>query len=505
MTTEPTITIPRKSQLLFVQKEIQSINNNPILNKTTEIIVDDSDISRFNVLIKPNEGLYVDLSIPFELTVPENYPAPGHPIIAKCLESIYHPNIFSGGRLCLKYDGIGSLESGFKESLENLIVALNYLFMHPENYGYGDEMPENMKKTITENLEAYRKRVKVDKTIKIVKDQDKKNSSDHPLYKMREVYGTNINPSLEKIKDWITYFPIACTKGMKKSRYYMYTFNGRKIMDIETLENVLSQLIHDPRYHFDTISNISFTKNCYNISNLCMPATPHNVVLSKHKRLVYATDIIFRATKVVLDSFLIKNDHKSTSLNGHLKILCNIVIKSNYAFAFVCQNEENPDFPVITSKPHEENKGEHVMTIDQCIYYDKSIYDNHYLVLGSDPDPIKTPWFNTSYSCLTLANDIAGLFINTAFKFNPSDKNEPYLTLNRPPYNDNIETQNRDHFKCIRILTEDESKLVSKLDNENTPDKASDENYYDIELASKYLASSAEDTGLDLRGLDQLT
>jgi ubiquitin-protein ligase len=510
------INVPRNSQLLFVQKEINAINKNPILNKTTEFIIDDTDISRFNVLIKPNEGLYAGLSIPFELTVPVNYPAPGHPITAKCSENIYHPNIFSGGRLCLKYDGIGSLEFGFKETLENLIVALNYLFMHPENYGYGTDMPDHMKETIKQNIDAYRKRMKA-KTKKDIGDslgpsssEDEKNA---PLYRIREIYGTNINPSLEKIKDWFTYLPPSCTKEVKKSRYYMFTFSGRKIMDLVTLEDALSQIIHDPRYRFDTCSNIAFTKNCSDIDTICTPDTPYSIILSKQKRLVYPTDINMNpmkgsfTTDVVFGALLssrstVYRDDLLGTTNYFLKVFCNVVIRSNYNFSFVCLKKTDLEFPVLASQINHEKKGEYIMTIDQCLYHDKTMFDSHCLVINSEPDPIKPIWFHISYSSMTFGNDVADILSNVAFKLNPTDKTLSYVTLS-PLVKNNISHYNNE-TKGLRLLTDEETKLVSKTIGEDDLSKK-DENYYDIELASKYLASSVEDTGLDLRSLPDFT
>src|SRR5579872_3885211 len=271
------------TQLLFVQKEIKNIQKNPTLNNTTEFIIDDSDISRFNMIIKPFEGLYQGISVPFELTVPQDYPAQGHPITARCLENIYHPNIFAHGRLCLKYDGIGNLDTGFKESLENLVVAVNYLFAHPSNYGYdGEIMPEHMILLINKNLEAYKNRIKADKLPK---------SENDPVYKMQEIYGDTINHTLNIIKDWRTYFPEAVyKKEVKKDRYYVFTLGGRKIMDMALLEDVLSQIIRDPRFRFDVVANLTFSKDLLNIKKLTEPITPYSITLSKYKRIIYPND-----------------------------------------------------------------------------------------------------------------------------------------------------------------------------------------------------------------------
>ena len=264
----------RSEQLIFVQKEIRAILKNPDLNKSTDFIINDANISIFTMIITPVEGLYKGLSIHFELKVPEHYPMPGSPIDAHCLDVIYHPNIFEKGRLCLTYDGIGSFGAGYKETLENLVVAINYLFIHPGNYDYNNSvMPADIMTTIKKNVEAYKNRIKI-------------TTAKESMYKMQEIYGENINHSLSKIKDWHTYFPEICSKEIKKSRYYMFTMDGQKIMDMIRME-CSSQIIRDPRFVFDTIANLAFTKSTISIKQLTTPESSHNILLSKCKRILY--------------------------------------------------------------------------------------------------------------------------------------------------------------------------------------------------------------------------
>jgi ubiquitin-protein ligase len=524
------ISVSRNAQLLFVQKEVNAINKNKILSKTTEFVIDESDISKFNVLIKPIEGLYSGLTIPFELTIPINYPAPGHPILAKCLENIYHPNIFSGGRLCLKYDGVGNFESGFKETLENLIIALNYLFVHPENYGYGKNMPEEVKEIILKNIEAYKKKSKV-----INHKTDSKNSSSFdnlPYYKMREIYGTNINSSLSEIKNWSTYFPPSCVSDAKKYRYYVYTFAGKKIMDLATMEEILSQVIRDPRYKFSELTNIAFTKNQRNIIDACMPTTPHDVVLYKTKRLIYPSQIEMDlvkiktnyslessskdksnqlttsfATGITFDdlSHINKYNFENKTKTKNLKILCNIVIKSNYAFSFVCHDSSVNVNVVVLDSTFVDSK--YLMKIDQCLCGYQTVFNGCNLNLKSKCDPTKPPWFNISYSTIVMGTDVAEVFDNVAFKLNPADKQGQYLTFHRESQSTN--NNNVNIINALRVLTDEELKLISKsklsIPGSDKNQEKQDENYYDVELASKYLASSADETGLDLLGLDRLT
>lgn len=516
----------RGEQLLFVQKEVRDILKNPDLNKTTDFVIEDSDISKFIMIIKPVEGLYESLSIPFELSVPQNYPLPGSPIEARCLENIYHPNIFEKGRLCLKYDGIGNLGVGYKETLENLVVAINYLFMHPENYDYdGNVMPEHMKATIKKNVEAYKNRVKVDKIPK---------TQDDPVYKMQEIYGENINNSLNKIKDWHTYFPDICSREIKKARYYMFTLGGRKIMDMARLEDVFSQIIRDPRFRFDTVANLAFTKDMITVKNLTEPATPHSVLLSKYKRIIYPGELLYDSLSSGYNSLinfetLTSNVSGSSSCFVHdtepriTKVMCNIVIRSNYRFQFACQKGANPHFPALESTEH---NGEYLLKIDQYVCKTSLNLSDKFLIVNDEPIPEKPIWFYSSCAMICFGEDMRHMFSNIAFRFNPTDKNSPWVTTNHTVKTSTIINGIEQHIVPIegtglRFLTETEIKLVSgvetksselkstkdehddgsaeKISNQSqTREQNQEDEDYDIALAAKYLASSAEETGLDL-------
>lgn len=532
--------VSRGEQLLFVQREVRDILKNSDLNKTTDFVIDDSDISKFIMIIKPIEGLYEGLSIPFELSVPENYPWPGAPINARCLENIYHPNIFEKGRLCLKYDGIGNLGVGYKETLENLVVAINYLFMHPENYDYdGNAMPEHMKATIKKNVEAYKNRVKVDKIPK---------TQDDPVYKMQEIYGENINNSLSKIKDWYTYFPDVCSREIKKARYYMFTLGGRKIMDMARLEDVFSQIIRDPRFRFDTVASLAFTKDPITIKNLTEPSSPHSVLLSKYKRIIYPDNLVYDPINscynpqirfVALLGILGSPSFQTSSESQHniTKVLCNIEIKSNYRFQFACQKGGNPHSPALGST---DSEGEHSLKIDQFVCGSSLNINDKYLMVYDEPTPEKPIWFYVSCAVIYFGEDMQHMFSNIAFRFNPTDKNSPWVTTNHTT-NLHVSTLINGIDQIIvpiegtglRFLTENEIKLVSGSDGskstgeqksvkdekqtisqsviqpvigiestkqtqDSKPEQDDADDDYDIELAAKYLASSAEQTGLDL-------
>jgi ubiquitin-protein ligase len=503
------INVSRGQQLVHVMREIKKIQEDPNLNSTTEFIIDESNISKFTMIIRPNDGLYMGLIIYFELEVPNMYPAPGHPINAKCLDNIYHPNIFSGGRLCLKYDGVGNLESGFKETLENLVIAINYLFVHPENYGYGNDMPKNMQETIKKNVEQYRMRVKVDKIPK---------KSTDCLYKIKEIYDEKINPTLVKIKDWESYVPNICLTEIKKSRYYMFTLGGRKLMDLAKLEDVISQVIRDPRFRFDTAPNIAFVNDEKTQQEIIAPQTPFSVVLAKFKRIIYPDDIVWDpinecfVSNTSFDKFFINCIKGMYRESREMIILCNVVIRSNYKFNFACQKKNNPNYPVLRSEEKiiQDTKNgirkEYVMTIDQYICNMLSL-DNHLIIdfnesnkLNNSSDdtesyinPSNPLWFYISFSTMIIGEDLIKMFTNVAYKFNPTDKMSSYVTL----------TFNKGCGSGVRLLTDDEIKLVSEGVDEST--KLNNDDYYDIELASKYLASTAEQTGLDLSRVSYLT
>lgn len=502
--TDNIINVTRGQQLIHVIREVKKIQEDPKLNKTTEFIIDEANISKFIMIIRPIEGLYMDLTIYFELNVPIGYPAPGHPINVKCLDNIYHPNIFSGGRLCLKYDGVGNFDSGFKETLENLVVAVNYIFIHPENYGYGSNMPKHMENTIKKNVDQYRTRIKMDKCPK--QDSDK-------LYKMKEIYDDKINPSITCIKNWQSYFPSSCLEDIKKSRYYIFTLGGRKIMDLAKLEDVLSQTIRDPRFRFDTAPNIAFMNNEITQQQVMTPSTPFSVVLAKFKRLIYPEDMKWDPINECLcsntsfDNFFSQCIKTPYGDGKDMVIMCNIIIRSNYNFMFTCQKKYNPNYPILKSKERmEKNRKEYIMTIDQYIC-NMMAYDNH---LAIDPkkdddssnefdfciDPSNPLWFYISFSALIIGEDIKKMFTNVTFRLNPIDKYSPYVTH---IHNDNNINGNHiidKHLNAgVRLLTEEEEKLVSGTVDEIAKE---DEDYYDIELASKYLASSVEQTGLDL-------
>jgi len=500
-TKKNVVNISRTKQLLYVMQEIKNIQENPNLNQTVEFIIDESNMEKFNLVVRPKDGLYEGLIINFELGVPIDYPAPGSPIFAKCLDNIYHPNIFVGGRLCLTYDGIGNLDTGFKETLENLVIAINYLFLHPANTGIdGKIMPKHDKETIQKNVTAYKLRTKVDKI--------PKRSSDR-LYKIKEVYDSKINRSLTRIKDWESYIPKSCLKDAVRSRYYMFTLGGRKQMDIAKLEDVISNVIRDPRYRFDTAPNIAFVNDEKTQQEIMVPATSFSVVLTKFKRIIYPNDIEWDpvdecfSSNVTFDRFFLNCIRGMHRQSREMIIMCNITIRSNYKFKFTHQKTNERNYPIISSKLNEsaKNKKEYIMEIDQYICNMMAL-DNHLVIdlnesesddassnkknkenLETYIDPSNLVWFYISFSTMIVGEDLTGMFLNVAYRLNPADRTSPYVTTG---------------MSGTRILTDDEVKMISNTEDDESIKPTKMEDYYDIELASKYLASTVEQTGLDL-------
>jgi ubiquitin-protein ligase len=473
MTTRSIIDVPsRNKQLLFVQKEIHKIQNDSNFNKTTQFIINESNLAEFTMVITPIEGLYKDVTISFQLKVPTNYPAPGNPIEIKCLNNIYHPNVFQQGKLCLKYDGIGDLDTGYKETLENLVVAINYMFIHPENYDHSDKkMPESMKRTILTNLKEYKSRIANQTSI---------------IYKSKETYSDDINETLKSIEGWETYLPnIVVDKKIetskKNSRYYVMTLSGRKVMSIALLENVLSQIIRDPRYRFDRFDNLAFVKNNFQIEQILKPETSHSVIMSKFKRLIFPNDIKYEPINKCYNS----NMHFGGIFNTKSFLNCNIHIRSNYRFKFTSIKEQNPYEPVLDSSFCNETK-EYEMKIEQYICQTKDYCNNSYLMIYDEPDPLKPLWFYFSFSMLIVGKDIKNMFSNVAFRLNPLDKTSPYVTLNNHPTNDRFAKPG------VRFLTEHEHKLI----NDPQDDAEVNGTDYDINLAAKYLAENEEQSGL---------
>ena len=469
------------SRAIHVLKEIKQIEENDNLNKMVKFIIDEKDMTNFKAIIAPVDGLYQGLSFNFLFNVPFDYPMVGNPIVAKCLDNIYHPNIYTDGRLCLYYDWNGSMESGYKETLENLILGINYLFVHPANHG--SDIPKNIKETMEKNISEYRK-------------NDRKNDK---KYAMKEYYG-DVNQTLSNIKDWESYFPESCLKEHVRSRTYIITMSGnRKKMDILTLETVLSQIIRDPRYEFYVVGQLALIDDKYDMVDTMMPKNPNSITMSKIKRLVYPSDIKYNQIHELYDLNISLADffnvkHKTErydAFNRYIKILTNIEIVSNYEFKFVLRNDYGSTNKLkLDSKCNDERK--YVIKIDQFMINTMNLTD-YYLMLCDEPDPIVPVWIKNSYSLLNIGTNLNEKLKKVAFKLNPTDDNSQYVTCGEckdgvneedDDYNDNF----HESSNCgLRLLTEDELKLINK-----------DDIQMDLELTKKYVASTFDETGLDL-------
>jgi hypothetical protein len=279
----------------------------------------------------------------------------------------------------------------------------------------------------------------------------------------------------------------------------VYTLGGRKIMDLAMLEDIISQIIHDPRIRFNTVTNNAFMKQGLEKYDVFVPETPFSVLLTKFKRLYYPDDIEWDCinnnfnTHISFKKFLkCVIDSKKTEIS----IICNLIIRSNYKFSFNCKKDTvSPIYQtIIQSKENKER--EYIMTVDHYVVthepknHCNSIIDDYYLTINedeSDLNPSRPIWFYMTFSVIILGEDLTGMFTNIAYRLNPTDKTTPLIT-NGPD--------------GIRLLTSDELKLVSNEATAILP--TSMDAYYDIELATKYLAATPEQTGLDLSSINLL-
>lgn len=80
----------------------------------------------FEIILKPDEGLYKGGAFLFSFTVPLAYPH--DPPKVKCLTKVYHPNIDLEGNVCLNI-----LREDWKPVLTvtSIVYGLNFLFVAP--------------------------------------------------------------------------------------------------------------------------------------------------------------------------------------------------------------------------------------------------------------------------------------------------------------------------------------------------------------------------------------
>jgi len=499
-TLDSAIHVSQGKQTIHVMKEIKKIENDPNLNKTTKFIINESNITSFIMLIEPFEGLYKGTSIPFRLTVPSMYPAPGNPIHAECIDPIYHPNIARDGKLCLHYDSVGDMESGYKETLENLVIGINYLFIHPGNYT-NENIPNDFKETVLANVKDY-----INKRNTLTDERKKGNliNKDSKIkIQGKEHYGDSINQSLKKIKDWESYFPsrILNQKNKKSTRCYVMTLNGQKTLDIARIDDVISQMIHDPRVIFTNISNCAYSDNKY---DFMVPKTPNNVIMTKLKRIVMPTSFHFNPILEyynmnmslidLVDMANLKMKKTPTgNIEDNLKLLCNIVIECNYEFKFVVPSfHNNKIIPVIESK--QTSNGVYQMTIDNLLHNANKYIEQNHLVLCKEPLFNKPLWLSMECSYFILGQDVGFMFQNVAFNINPTDLKSQLVKL--------CDSKNKDQDIYmgdynIRSLTSEEMKELEYISNDSQND-INTKIEVDSTIVNKYIATTKDEINIDL-------
>lgn len=87
---------------------------------------DPSNIMQFEVLIRPDEGMYRGGTFRFRVNVNENYPH--DPPKVKCVQKVYHPNLDLDGNVCLN---ILREEWNPILNLNSVMAGLLFLFLDP--------------------------------------------------------------------------------------------------------------------------------------------------------------------------------------------------------------------------------------------------------------------------------------------------------------------------------------------------------------------------------------
>lgn len=451
--TDSVLTINRGKQLMHVLKEVRAAQKNQDLAKTTEIEFKESDLSRYYVTITPVEGLYEGITIKFVLTVPQNYPAAGHPIQPKCLTDIYHPNLHSGGRVCLHLDGVGNFESGFKETLESLLYGLNYLFLQPGNVS-ADNMKEKTRQTYVKNLEQF----------KIKKELEKKNHT----VTIREFYSEDLNPSLSKVEDIDRYFPSVCMSRDSLERYVIFTLGGKKEMSLAKIETIISQLMRDPRYEYVKVAAPrmyqSGSRIRSNEKSILAPAHSHQVTMSRFSKIVTPTDMILSYHRIrTSDSKYQIGELYETGVSifdaiyqalsdinqKEMKVITNIRVESNYSMVlgmtFVDSNgvytqdgeiyEETQNGNNVIFRPMRAGKVIKIDILPIMPYQDPTTNKvaKPMIYIGNEIEktPHILPYFKIEYSAVVYGKGAYRNFTKSCFKLDPTDPNSPYLKLRR--------------------------------------------------------------------------
>lgn len=108
---------------LRVQKDLSELSLPPNMETSFK---DPEDLMNFELMLKPDEGLYQGGKFHFSFAINASFPH--EPPKVKCLDKIYHPNIDLEGNVCLNI-----LREDWKPvlTLNSVMIGIQYLFVEP--------------------------------------------------------------------------------------------------------------------------------------------------------------------------------------------------------------------------------------------------------------------------------------------------------------------------------------------------------------------------------------
>lgn len=133
---------------LHLQRDVASFARLP---STTEVILlDAKDYSRFNVIVKPDEGIYCGGRFKFSFEIPPEYNM--QPPKVRCLTSVFHPNIDADGHVCLNI-----LREDWSPAydLVSVVLGLLHLFYRPNA---DDPLDKEAAELMRQNPEEFKRR-----------------------------------------------------------------------------------------------------------------------------------------------------------------------------------------------------------------------------------------------------------------------------------------------------------------------------------------------------------
>jgi ubiquitin-conjugating enzyme E2 M len=116
-------TVKKTPGEIRIQKDIADLDGGSVASVS---FPNPNDLTRFNVVVAPDSGMWVGARYNFSFVVPALYPH--EPPKVTCLDKIYHPNINLQGNVCLNI-----LREDWKPVLDinAVIYGLIYLFYEP--------------------------------------------------------------------------------------------------------------------------------------------------------------------------------------------------------------------------------------------------------------------------------------------------------------------------------------------------------------------------------------